>query len=74
MDIVTEAWFWKSVEDKKISMNNLKYLFKSLSELEEICTNNDKCSGKINFVDDWYFQWDIIEDKILVSNLHRCQD
>ena len=71
MNIVTEDGFWKSVQDKHLCPETLKCLFKSLANLDKIQINNDEDSGEINFVDDWYFQWNIIENEIHISNLYR---
>jgi len=70
MNIVTEAGFWQSVHDKHLCPETLKCLFKSLADLDEI--NDNIKSGEINFVDNWHFQWDIINNEIHISNLYKC--
>jgi hypothetical protein len=72
MNIVTESGFWKSVQDQHLCPETLKYLFKSLADLDKIKINNDKESGEINFIDNWYFQWDIVNNEVHISNLYRC--
>jgi len=70
MNIVTESGFWnKNVI--KLGPETIECLFKSLADLDKGIIKANKSFGEINFADDWYFIWEIKNNEILISNVHK---
>lgn len=70
MNIVTESGFWNK-NALQLCPEIIEYLFKSLADLDKGIVKSNKSSDEINFTDDWYFHWEIKNNEIHISNVHK---
>ena len=67
-----EGGFWKDIQEKRLCPETIKCLFKSLADLENL--DNNKTSGEINIIDQWYYRWNIINNEINITNIYKIKN